>query len=436
MENPDSSVTPHTVDHMSEGWKAGGASSALACAVDLLTSAPLDGLCVAELQALASQLARSVSRLEAQQAVVLAELTARGGGKVSSADGQPVLLQHWWRDSCGAGAPAAGRDLRLSERLGHLPLVRAAVLDGRLAMARAVVLTRLVGEVEASALAEAEPSLVEVALERDPQALAQYVAHLLATWCEPAFEVDARSQRAKRYLQTSRDADGMLTGRFRLTATDSEGLLTLLEPLSRRSGLADDRSAGQRRADALVELCEQVLRFGELPDAGGFRPQLSYVVPADWASGARANGTFDDLVRSGLPGLPLRPVEHGCAVGAWSGPQLRSHVEALLCDARLTRVLLDLRGQVKGLEALRDVVTATQRRALAARDLGCAVRGCTRPPAFCDAHHLDHRADGGESTLDNLVLLCRRHHTEWHAGRLPLVRLHVPWITGTSDPPF
>jgi hypothetical protein len=41
--------------------------------------------------------------------------------------------------------------------------------------------------------------------------------------------------------------------------------------------------------------------------------------------------------------------------------------------------------------------------------------GCNRPPVACDAHHLRHWVDGGATALDNLVLLCRAHHTTVHA---------------------
>ncbi len=77
-------------------------------------------------------------------------------------------------------------------------------------------------------------------------------------------------------------------GRFVLTAEGAEAFLTALEPMARRTTTNDERTAGQRRADALVELCEQVLRRGTLPDAGGLRPQLSYVLPADWAAAEHA----------------------------------------------------------------------------------------------------------------------------------------------------
>jgi predicted restriction endonuclease len=48
---------------------------------------------------------------------------------------------------------------------------------------------------------------------------------------------------------------------------------------------------------------------------------------------------------------------------------------------------------------------------------------------MCDAHHLTHREDGGDTTIGNLLLLCRRHHVMWHQGRLQLRDLHVPWLT-------
>jgi hypothetical protein len=46
---------------------------------------------------------------------------------------------------------------------------------------------------------------------------------------------------------------------------------------------------------------------------------------------------------------------------------------------------------------------------------------------------------GQVTGLDNLVLLCRRHHIRWHQGRLQLWDLQVPWRSTTffagADPP-
>ena len=68
------------------------------------------------------------------------------------------------------------------------------------------------------------------------------------------------------------------------------------------------------------------------------------------------------------------------------------------------------------------VVTAAQRAALVVRDGGCAVAGCDRPPAWCEAHHLRHWLHGGPTDLANLALVCRAHHRAVHEGGWRLTR--------------
>ena len=426
--------------------------AALAPLVDAVVAQALDQLSVEQLQVQIAAVTPQVARLQGWLTTAVGRLEELSDGTVVGDEGGARTVAGWLAQVQHTTASAAGAQLRTARLLRSIPLVADAVLEGVLTPQQAAVLTRLVDRVDASALLAAQPDLIIVAAAMDPAQLGQWVTHQIATHCEPQFDREQARSGEQRYLQTSREADGSLRGRFRLAAEDSEVLLTALEPLARKAGEEDRRTAGQRRADALVELAEQVVRHGELPDAGGLRPQLSYVLPADWAAGQQAQAVcpdcgprcaehaplgFADTVRTALPGRGGVRAEQACATAAWSGPQTRSRIEALICDARISRVLLDPVGQVSGLQPLRDSVTPRQRRELAARDLGCTARGCTRPPAMCDAHHLRSRADGGPTDVGNLVLLCRRHHVLWHQGKLQLHHLNVPWHpdSRTGPPP-
>ena len=260
-------------------------SSALAPLVDALLSEPLDDLDVPGLQARIEAVTPQVFRLQGWLTTAAGQLDARTGGSVLDPDtGRPRTVAGWLAQVQHSTASAAGSQLRTARLLRSMPLVADAVLTGVLTLAQAAVLTRLVGTIDPAALTESQPQLITVAAVMDPHQLGLWVAHQIATHCEPALDADDTTAHAKRHLTHRREADGSLSGRFRIPAGDSEALLTALEPLARRAGDEDARTAAQRRADALVELAEQVLRHGTLPDAGGLRPQLSYVVPADWAT--------------------------------------------------------------------------------------------------------------------------------------------------------
>ena len=427
-------------------------SQALGPLVDALLATPVDGLDITTLQTELQAVSPQVARLQGWMSAAAGQLDHLTAGSIPDPDGGKARTTSGWLADLQHTTPSnAGSQLRTARLLRSLPMVVDAVLDGLLTPAQAGVLTRFVGKIDEQALLESQPHLIAVAAAMDPTQLGTWVSHQIATHCEPALDHDQATARDKRSLTHRRDADGSLHGRFRLTSEDSEALLTALEPLARKAGDHDQRTAGQRRADALVELAEQVLRHGDLPTAGGQRPQLSYVLPADWAAAQHAQTTctacgprcpdhrplrFTDTVAAALPGHGGLRAEQACATAAWSGPQTRTRIEALLCDARITRVLLDPHGQVTGLQPLRDSVTPAQRRALIARDLGCTARGCTRPPAMCDTHHLIRRSDRGPSLLDNLVLLCRRHHVLWHQGKLHLQHLSIPWHPDqTTQPP-
>ncbi|NED98147.1 DUF222 domain-containing protein [Phytoactinopolyspora alkaliphila] len=99
---------------------------------------------------------------------------------------------------------------------------------------------------------------------------------------------------------------------------------------------------------------------------------------------------------------------------AWSGPISTEAARRLSCDAAVIPIVLDTDGVPLRVGRTERTVTPGIWTALIARDRGCAFPGCTRPPAWCHAHHITHWADGGPTNLDNLTLLCGHHHRTIH----------------------
>jgi HNH endonuclease len=88
-----------------------------------------------------------------------------------------------------------------------------------------------------------------------------------------------------------------------------------------------------------------------------------------------------------------------------------------LCDCSLARVVLTGRSEPLDVGRRTPVVPASMRRAVIVRDRHCRFPGCDRPQSWCDAHHVVHWINGGQTALSNLVLLCRRHHRLIHHKR-------------------
>jgi hypothetical protein len=94
-------------------------------------------------------------------------------------------------------------------------------------------------------------------------------------------------------------------------------------------------------------------------------------------------------------------------------------VRRLACDAALTRITGagELNHEIS--RASRTIPSST-RRALVNRDHHCVAGNCDQPPDWCDGHHRHFWGDGGPTTLENLVLLCRPHHQMVHEGGFEL----------------
>ena len=115
-----------------------------------------------------------------------------------------------------------------------------------------------------------------------------------------------------------------------------------------------------------------------------------------------------------------------------------------LCDAAVHRLVVDGRSVIIDFGRATRTISAHLRELLDLRDGACRWPGCDRPARWCDGHHVVEWDDGGETRLDNLALLCRRHHRRLHAGRghraklLPDATLEITFPdgrVGSTTPP-
>ncbi len=216
----------------------------------------------------------------------------------------------------------------------------------------------------------------------------------------------------RRALYVSPLLDGMVRVDGDLDAETGQALMSALAAMCDAEARArgedpDLRSPAQRRADALGEVCRQWLESATKPTVAGERPHL--VVTMDLESLEARAGRRCELTDAGVITAEA--------------------ARRLACDADVTRVIVDARSEPLDVGWRTKVVPPPLRRAVIVRDGGCRFPGCERPPGWCDAHHVEHWADGGATALGNLVLLCRPHHRLIHQHGFGVVMQHGrPWF--------
>ncbi len=324
----------------------------------------------------------------------------------------------WIRHNCRMGAGHAADRVNVGEQLASLPKSAQAVAAGEIGFAHLSVIARTANAVATSKPGQPfdESLVLEAARESSVGRLWHYCQHVRHA-ADPE-GVAAEQAEAARYrrLSLSTYEDGSLGLDGWLDPAAGATVRTALEPLSRLGGSEDDRTLEQRQADALFELANHGLDAGVLPRRGGQRPHVQVT-------------TSLETLR-GLSGSPAGEMEFTLPVSTLT-------VQRLACDSAITRVVLGSESVVIDVGRAKRVVSGSRRRALDVRDKQCQWPGCDRPPSWTAAHHLVHWARGGETNLDNMVLLCHRHHTMVHEGRWQLVRTDDGrWLTVPPGPGF
>ena len=339
---------------------------------------------------------------------------------------------HWLNFKCGIGMNAAREKVRVANALAKLPKMDERFSNGELSYSKVRAMTRIADETN-------EDYLLMIA----KHGTAHHVEKLVSKYRTAKRVQDASSaneQYRDRELSHYYDHDGYLIIKARLPAEQGALIVKALEmamdkdvvgaphgcdrghvsiPLEGSPLLQDGidvypkgtwtaetsepEPIAVRRADALVEIAETYMNNSESSGSTADRYQVVVHVVGS-------------------------PHEHGVEelVGAASAANEYSHIDdgphvtaetsrRIACDCSVVGIKEDENGEPLSIGRRSRSIPPPMRRALGIRDGGCRFPGCTNS-RFVDGHHIKHWADGGETSLDNLVLLCRHHHHLVHEG--------------------
>jgi hypothetical protein len=379
----------------------------------------------------------------------LAQFDARRGWEL----GGHASCAHWLAVRARLGHGAAREKVRVARALEELPETTAWMALGRLSFSQARALTRV-------ATADNEAELLEAA---EKMTVAQ-IERMVRAWrmksAADAVEREEERQRARTF-SVAPDLDGTYIVRGRLTPEQGAVLMRAIEAAGdvlfreethgqayESRGMPESQAAAaRRRADAVALLAECALTAGfgarkMAEDEGGEAELSADPDPDAQAPTAEPASTADAGPPADQASTPATPFPlSGSRAGRY---QVMLHVEMdalreddptcgagcshlddgvrvshetsrrISCDSAVVPLFLDAEGRILDAAHSRRVVSPALRRALEARDRGCRFPGCGL--RYTEAHHVRHWADGGETSLENCVLLCRHHHRLVHEG--------------------
>jgi hypothetical protein len=361
-----------------------------------------------------------------------------GGGTVRS-------CAHWLNWKCGIALGAAREKVRVAHCLETLPLIDASFAAGEISYSKVRAMTRV-------ATAQNEDFLLRIA----QHGTASHVEKVVGKYKRVQVTDDdaqEREQECERKLVYYQDQDGMWiihaklppeAGALVVKAIEAVANPVQVEQQERLQEGGKDVSAEtfsdavareeppsyqdlleHTRADALARLAEHFLATAHQ------HPQLQGLKGSERCQ-VMLHVDINTLRQYGqAPSLALERCNFDDK--HWILP---TTAKRLCCDASLVTVLEDERGRVLNIGRRTRTVPASINRALGIRDKTCRFPGCCES-RYVDAHHIEHWADGGETSLANLVTLCRYHHRQLHRGSFSIAAAKTSakqqWVFATSS---
>jgi Domain of unknown function (DUF222) len=319
-------------------------------------------LSCAAIDALADDIAEAAALIDAATHRLLALI--REFDRARGWDQQGALsCAHWLSWRIGMTLGPAREKVRVAHRLAELRLIDEALRRGELSYSKVRAMTRVATEANEAALLEQARLTTAAQLER--------ICRFYRQVQSPPRNVDDD----RRWVASRATEDGMVSIQIRVAPDEAARVMRAIEVCAGKGPLVD----------GAVALAESALS-GAAGD-GSVRPPVEVVLHVDAESLEGRTETGD-----GIPAETCRRI---------------------LCDAGIVPFAEDASGKTIDVGRKSRTITTPLRRALAARDGGCCFPGCTNR-RFVDAHHVRHWIDGGETSLANTLLLCRRHHCRVH----------------------
>ena len=371
-------------------------------------------------------------------------------------------LAHWLNWKCGLGDLAAREKVRVARALRELPLIDAAFEQGEISYSKVRAMTR-------AATPQNEKQLLNIARH----GTAAHMERLVRVYrrCRErtgASPGETALRREERFYCFAEDDETMVFG-GRVSVEQGRLLVKALDAMVAEME-EDEREAGDAQTTDVAPQADETGKNGDLhakavlETAGNVSAETSAAASEQNVSAE----TFSDAKPDRPPLKPLRVrratalvqvAEHYLATRGSGATALKSsdayqvfvHVNAndahpdnringahttyvddrrclaphvarqLACDASRRTVLENERGEVLNIGRRSRTVPWHIAHALRIRDGGCRFPGCNQQ-RWTDAHHIRHWADGGETSLDNLVTLCRYHHRALHRDEYRIER--------------
>jgi Domain of unknown function (DUF222)/HNH endonuclease len=281
----------------------------------------------------------------------------------------------------------------------RLPATAAAFEAGAASLRHVEVMARALnspaaGRLDPQVWADAETLIAGWIPDCTPNEVYARAVQFIDTLDTDGPEPDDRPDPQLNELFLHRNPDG-IGGSLKGSYTDAamfDAIATLIDTTSKPLTADDDRSMAQRQAEALADACGYVLDHGsstEVPASGGRRPHLNIIVQ------------LDDLERRARAAM----LDFG---GTLSPESLRM----LCCDAAVIPIVMNGNGLPLDVGQQTRTIPEGVRRAVAARDRGCA--RCGRPPSWSEIHHVKAWCDQGPTCVSNCVMLCKACHRLIH----------------------